>query len=145
MLDDFALVDLFGESTLLMHGDLLCTDDIPYQQFRSKSHTAEWQENVLSKPLWLRLLAARWYRLRSYFHKRKKSQEIMDVNEQTVISLMQKFNTLRLIHGHTHRPAIHHLIINNQPAQRIVLADWKKDSASVLCWSAAGGLTEKLY
>jgi UDP-2,3-diacylglucosamine hydrolase len=138
LLGDFELINLFGHPTLLTHGDLLCTDDIAYQQFRIKSHSTEWQQYVLSKPLWLRMLAARWYRFRSHFHKRNKTQEIMDVNQQSVVELMQEYATMRLIHGHTHRPAVHDFNINNQPAQRFVLADWKKETASVLCWSEDG-------
>ncbi|MEI6705779.1 MAG: UDP-2,3-diacylglucosamine diphosphatase [Methylococcales bacterium] len=122
LLDEYAVIDLYGTPTLITHGDLLCTDDLPYQAFRVKSHTLEWQRNVLSKPLLLRLLAARWYRLRSYFHKRKKSQDIMDVNQDTVAKVMRDYGTLRLIHGHTHRPTLHSFEINGQVAQRFVLA-----------------------
>lgn len=138
LLDDYHVINLFGVQTLLTHGDLLCSDDLAYQAFREKSHTPEWRNHVLSKPLWLRMLAARWYRFRSHFHKRNKTQEIMDVNQQTVIHIMQQYNAERLIHGHTHRPAVHELEINNKSAQRFVLAEWRKDKASVLCWSAAG-------
>lgn len=144
LLDDYTVIDLFGEPTLLMHGDLLCTDDIPYQQFRIRSHGEQWQQQVLSKPLIIRMMAARWYRLRSHFHKRKKAQDIMDVNQQTVIKVMQKHNVLRLIHGHTHRPAIHDLTVNTLPAQRFVLAEWTKTAASVLCWSVEGYRIEAL-
>jgi len=142
LLDDYAVIDLFSTPTLLTHGDLLCTDDVPYQAFRVKSHTPEWQHNVLSKPLLLRLLAARWYRLRSYFHKRKKSNDIMDVNQDTVISVMQKYGTLRLIHGHTHRPNLHQFHINGQAAQRFVLAAWSKNSGEILCWNKQGHQVE---
>jgi UDP-2,3-diacylglucosamine hydrolase len=93
---------------------------------------------VLSKPLLLRVLAARWYRLRSYFHKRKKSQDIMDVNQDTVATVMREYGTLRLIHGHTHRPAMHGFEINEQAAQRFVLAAWTEDSGEVLCWNNDG-------
>jgi len=134
LLDDYAVIDLHGIPTLLTHGDLLCTDDLPYQAFRAKSRTQAWQDNVLSKPLLLRLLAARWYRLRSYFHKRRKSLAIMDVNQDTVISVMREHDCLRLIHGHTHRPAVHHFEINAKPAQRFVLAAWSKDAGDALCW-----------
>ena len=134
-LTDYVVVDLFGTPTLLTHGDLLCTDDIAYQQFRAKSRQPEWQQNVLSKPLLLRLMAARWYRFRSFYHKRKKTQEIMDVNQDTVEKVMQEHRCLRLIHGHTHRPAIHDFVINGQAAQRIVLAAWRKDAGSILCWT----------
>ena len=138
LLDDYVVIDVYGTPTVLTHGDLLCTDDLPYQAFRAKSHTPEWRQAVLSKPLLLRLLAARWYRLRSYFHKRKKSQAIMDVNQGTVTQVMQEHNSLRLIHGHTHRPDIHNFAINDQPAQRFVLAAWSKDAGEVLCWNSKG-------
>ena len=138
LLDDYVVIDLHGTPTLLTHGDLLCTDDLPYQAFRIKSHTPEWQQSVLSKPLLLRLLAARWYRIRSYFHKRKKSQNIMDVNQDTVVKVMKDHNSLRLIHGHTHRPDVHNFEISSQPAQRFVLAAWSKDAGEVLCWNGKG-------
>jgi len=68
----------------------------------------------------------------------------MDVNQQTVEQLMAKYQTMRLIHGHTHRPAVHDLQINGQDAQRFVLAEWKKDSASLLSWSESGYKVESI-
>jgi UDP-2,3-diacylglucosamine hydrolase len=144
MLDEYAVIELDGHRTLLTHGDLLCTDDLPYQAFRQKSHSQEWQQNVLSKPLWLRLLAARWYRLRSYLHKRKKNQDIMDVNQDSVMDAMKKHQCLTLIHGHTHRPATHGFTIDGNTAQRIVLADWKRQGGECLCWNGDTFLREKL-
>ena len=144
LLDEFAVIELSGQPTLLTHGDLLCSDDLAYQAFRLKSRSSEWQQNVLSKPLWLRLLAARWYRLRSYFHKRKKNQDIMDVNQQTVLETLRKFECRTLIHGHTHRPATHIVSIDGHAGQRIVLADWKKHSGECLCWDGAVFLRESL-
>jgi len=144
LLDDYALIYLDGKPVLLTHGDLLCSDDLAYQSFRIKSRTNEWQDNVLSKPLWLRLLAARWYRFRSYFHKRGKTQEIMDVNPQTVIEALQKYGCSTLIHGHTHRPAEHELWFDDHAAQRIVLADWKPGSGEVLCWNGSNFVREAL-
>jgi UDP-2,3-diacylglucosamine hydrolase len=138
LLDDYQIIDLHSTPTLLTHGDLLCTDDLPYQAFRVKSHTPEWQQSVLSKPLLLRLLAARWYRIRSYFHKRNKSLDIMDVNQATVNKVMLDHNCLRLIHGHTHRPHVHEFEISGQPAQRFVLAAWSKDGGGILCWNNSG-------
>jgi len=138
LLDEYSVIDLYDTPTLLTHGDLLCTDDLPYQAFRRQSHSSAWQQNVLSKPLLLRLLYARWYRLRSYFHKRKKSQDIMDVNQETVKQVMQQYQVTQLIHGHTHRPAVHELEIDQKKVQRFVLAEWKKEQASLLCWSDSG-------
>ena len=144
LLDDYVVIDLFGTPTLLTHGDLLCTDDLAYQEFREKSHTDAWKSNVLSKPLLLRLLVARWYRIRSYFHKRKKSTDIMDVNPLTVIEKMSEYNCERLIHGHTHRPAIHDFSIGNISAQRYVLAAWDNSTGSVLSWNNSGYLIESI-
>ena len=144
LVEEYKVIDLYGTPTLLSHGDLLCTDDLPYQTFRLKSHTPEWQQNVLSKPLLLRLLAARWYRLRSYVHKRKKSLDIMDVNQEAVLKVMREHGCLRLIHGHTHRPAVHDFTIDDQVAQRFVLAAWSKNSGEILCWNAQGYHVERL-
>jgi UDP-2,3-diacylglucosamine hydrolase len=144
LLADYAVVDLYGTPTLLMHGDLLCSDDLPYLAFRARSHTSEWRRNVLGKPLWLRLLAARWYRLRSYWHKRKKTVDIMDVNRQTVIDALREHRAWRLIHGHTHRPAVHEIDVDGKTAQRFVLAEWKKHAAGLLCWNAEGYRLETL-
>lgn len=132
LLDDYAVIELENERTLLTHGDLLCSDDLPYQAFRAKSRSPEWQQNVLSKPLWLRLCAARWYRLRSFFHKQKKSNYVMDVNQSTVEKLMQQHQCTRLIHGHTHRPFLHEFKLNDKKAQRFVLSDWTNVGGIVL-------------
>lgn len=133
LLGDYAVIDLFGRPTLVTHGDLLCTDDLAYQAFRVKSRSESWRTDVLQKPLWLRLLAARWYRLRSFWHKRNKSQEIMDVNQQTVQEVMQQFAVQYLIHGHTHRPATHDFMLGHLPAQRWVLAQWTALHIEILC------------
>lgn len=142
LLGDYAVIDLFGARTLITHGDLLCTDDLPYQAFRAKSHTPEWQQNVLAKPLFLRWLVARWYRIRSYFHKRRKTPEIMDVNQNTVINAMRDHHCWRLIHGHTHRPFIHNFELDNRSAQRFVLAAWRNDAGNALCWNHSGHAIE---
>lgn len=132
LLDDYAVIELNGERTLLTHGDLLCSDDIAYQAFRVKSRSLEWQQNVLSKPLLLRLLVARWYRICSFWHKQKKSTDIMDVNQTTVETIMTQHDCTRLIHGHTHRPALHEFMLNGQKVQRFVLSDWNNDGGNVL-------------
>lgn len=142
-LPDYALIDLYGEPTLLMHGDLLCSDDTPYLEFRAKTRTAEWRGRTLGLPLIVRLAAARWYRLRSYWHKSKKSHDIMDVNPDTVRETLAGYRAARLIHGHTHRPAVHDLTVDGRPAQRFVLASWESEG-SVLCWDEKGWQVERL-
>lgn len=144
LLGDFAVIELDGQRILLTHGDLLCSDDKAYQAFRIKSRSRAWQDTVLNKPLWLRLIAARWYRLRSYLHKRGKSYEIMDVNQDTVISAMREYDCRILVHGHTHRPGLHEFSLDGWPAKRYVLADWRPESAGVLCWRNGGFTEEKI-
>lgn len=113
-----------GTPALLMHGDILCTDDIEYQQFRAMVRNTDWQSALLSKPLQEREQIARSLREKSQQATADKEENIMDVNQNAVIETMQRHAVSTLIHGHTHRPAIHRLEINGQPASRIVLGDW---------------------
>ncbi|MDH5611816.1 MAG: UDP-2,3-diacylglucosamine diphosphatase [Gammaproteobacteria bacterium] len=113
-----------GKAALLMHGDTLCTDDVAYQSFRTMVRNKAWQDEILAKSLEERQQLARSFRKQSGQANAKKDYEIMDVNQETVITTMQQHSVNLLIHGHTHRKAIHHFKINNQPAKRIVLGDW---------------------
>jgi UDP-2,3-diacylglucosamine hydrolase len=88
--------------------------------------------------LWLRLLAARWYRLRSFWHKFKQSNDIMDVNPITVKQIMTQYNCSQLIHGHTHREGKHEFMLNGAKATRFVLADWSHRGGSVLSFGELG-------
>jgi len=124
ILDDPSIIDLNGEPTLLMHGDTLCTDDREYQQFRATVHDPEVQRDFLSQSVARRYDIVDHYRNESRERSKQKPQEIMDVNQNAVISTMKQHHVRRLIHGHTHRPAMHSLLIDGQQAQRIVLGDW---------------------
>ena len=124
ILPEQVVIDLYGEPTLIMHGDELCTKDIEYQAFRKKARSWWWPRIVLSLPLSTRRKIASKGRATSKQKQSKLSSEIMDVTSDEVTSYMQKFAVKRLVHGHTHRPAIHELVINSQSAQRIVLGDW---------------------
>jgi UDP-2,3-diacylglucosamine hydrolase len=131
ILPEQVVIDLYGEPTLIMHGDELCTKDIEYQAFRKKARSWWWPRIMLSLPLSMRRKLAEKGRATSKQKQSKLSAEIMDVTPQEVISYMQKFAVKRLVHGHTHRPAIHQLELNGRPAERIVLGDWY-DQGSVL-------------
>lgn len=137
LLDDYAVIDLYGLSALVTHGDLLCTDDLPYQQARVRVRSEAWKLNALSKPLWMRQLYARWYRFKSGLDKSKKTLEIMDANPDAVNETLCRFGVTTLIHGHTHRPTVHRFDLDGQQAQRFVLAEWKTDG-QVLCWPQDG-------
>ncbi|MCK8517334.1 UDP-2,3-diacylglucosamine diphosphatase [Methylonatrum kenyense] len=134
LLDDPTVIELDGEKVLLMHGDLLCTDDVEYQQFRAMVNDPQWQAGFLAKSIDERLAMAKQARDQSASRNSQLAagrEQIMDVNPQAVVETMRKHGVHRLIHGHTHRPDIHHFRIDGKPAIRIVLGDWF-DQGSVL-------------
>lgn len=124
LLDDPTVVDLYGTPTLLMHGDSLCTADVEYQKFRANMRNPQWQQMILQRPLADRQQMARQLREISMAKNQGKAETIMDVTPEEVVNDMETHGVQRLIHGHTHRPAEHHLQANGQPAKRIVLGDW---------------------
>jgi len=124
LLRDPSLIDLGGEKILLMHGDSLCTLDAAYMKLR------RWLRNPLSLfilrhlPLATRHKLARKLRKESRAQTRMKASEIVDVTPAEVEKVMRDKGVRILIHGHTHRPAVHELEIDARPARRIVLGDW---------------------
>jgi UDP-2,3-diacylglucosamine hydrolase len=144
LLRDPHLAELAGVPTLLMHGDLLCTDDVPYQRFRHKVRNPLVQRLFLWKSLARRRAIAADYRRRSGAATALKAEAIMDVNQAEVERRMRRYGAQRLIHGHTHRPADHAFALDGQPASRLVLADWHEDRGEVLVVSDAGIRRETL-
>ncbi|MEA5444552.1 UDP-2,3-diacylglucosamine diphosphatase [Gammaproteobacteria bacterium AB-CW1] len=124
ILPDPTVIDLHGEPVLLMHGDSLCVDDHDYMAFQELVRSEAWQQDFLSKPVAERIEFAKRARAESMARGQEKSMEIMDVNKQAVEEAMKEAGVRRFIHGHTHRPAIHDIEVDGQPAQRIVLGDW---------------------
>lgn len=117
-------IELDGEPTLLMHGDSLCVDDVEYQRFRAMVRDPDWQAEFLAKSIEERKAYAQQARLASSEHGGQTSDAIMDVNDEAVERAMAEHGVRRLIHGHTHRPAVHELTLAGEPARRIVLGDW---------------------
>lgn len=118
------VIDLYGNKTLLLHGDTLCTDDVEYQKFRTMVRNPQWQDELLAKTPQERLELARKFREISKNETAQKDNAIMDVNQDTVVQTMRDNQVLHLIHGHTHRPATHQFDLDDKPAQRVVLPDW---------------------
>ena len=127
-----------GISTVLLHGDTLCSDDIGYQQFRQQVRDPAFIKDFLQRPLAERKAYIENLRARSESEKQIKSALIMDVNQDTVQEAMSNHHCLRLIHGHTHRPNEHNFVLDNEPAQRFVLAAWTKKAGEVLCCNREG-------
>ncbi|QLL11271.1 UDP-2,3-diacylglucosamine diphosphatase [Pseudomonas chlororaphis] len=126
LLKDPSVVDFYGEPVLLMHGDSLCTRDEAYMRMRRylRNPVSLWILRHL--PLRTRHKLARKLRNESRAQTRMKANDIVDVTPDEVPRIMQAFKVRTLVHGHTHRPAIHKLQIGDQAAKRIVLGDWDR-------------------
>ncbi len=132
ILPDPAVVRLHGKPTLLMHGDLLCTDDLAYQQFRAQTRDPDWQRQFLAQPIAARLAFAQQARTASQMHQSGLQQAgtmetITDVAPAAVETTMRRYGIDTLIHGHTHRPAVH----TSAARTRIVLGDWYEQGSQL--------------
>ncbi|MGX5219188.1 UDP-2,3-diacylglucosamine diphosphatase [Pseudomonas segetis] len=126
LLRDPSVVELAGEAVLLMHGDSLCTRDENYMRMRRylRNPLSLWILRHL--PLGTRHKLARKLRNESRAQTRMKASDIVDVTPDEVSRVMAEHGVKTLIHGHTHRPAVHKLLVNSEPARRIVLGDWDR-------------------
>lgn len=125
------VIDLYGRRALLMHGDELCTRDIEYQKFRKKSRGWWWPRLMLMLPLETRQKIAKNGRETSKNNQKQLTADIMDVTQSEVELAMQHHDVDLLIHGHTHRPAVHEFTVLERRMTRIVLGDWY-DQGSIL-------------
>jgi UDP-2,3-diacylglucosamine hydrolase len=142
LLDDGTRVAIHGRQVLLMHGDTLCTDDHAYQRLRRRMRNPLLQFVLRNLPLTMRVWLAAKMRAGSKAHIDKSMANqtiaaIMDVNADAVTQAFVTHHVDLIIHGHTHRPAIHLTQVNQQPATRIVLGDWYTQG-SVLRWDESG-------
>lgn len=133
LLPDECVINVYGTPTLLMHGDTLCTQDIKYLQFRKKSRNWFYKRLVLLKSLAKRRVLAAQLRAVSREHTRTTADYIMDVTQTEVERVMQKHRVLHLIHGHTHREAVHHFQMNELSATRTVLGPWHDQGSVLIC------------
>lgn len=134
LLNDPTLLTLYGKRVLLSHGDALCTDDTAYQAFRQQVRDPAWQKTFLDQPLAARKAQIEALRLRSEQEKSHKTESIMDVNADAVRELIRAYDYPEfLIHGHTHRPALHTLELDGRVCQRWVLGDWYEQGSCLRC------------
>jgi UDP-2,3-diacylglucosamine hydrolase len=143
LLGDFELVELYGERVLLTHGDLLCTDDTRYLKLRAELRDPAWQREFLHKSLAERRQIASDLRQLSATEIAMKPADIMDVNQAAVERAMREHDVALMLHGHTHRPAVHRFPLGERTATRIVLGAWY-ERPSVVRWGAAGFRLEEL-
>jgi UDP-2,3-diacylglucosamine hydrolase len=140
LLPDPLLLDLDGVPTLLMHGDTLCIEDAGYNRFRATVRDPAWQQAFLDRPVAARREEAQRLRAISEHEKKSKSAEIMDVTPSEVLRMLRTHGYPRLVHGHTHRPALHLHPVDGYACERWVLPDWR-DAATGL--RAAGGRLQR--
>jgi UDP-2,3-diacylglucosamine hydrolase len=143
LLGDYERIAPFGEPVLLTHGDLLCSDDTRYLALRAELRSPDWQRDFLAKPLAARRQIANGLRQMSANEIAVKDAYVMDVNQATVERTMRDFEVALLLHGHTHRPAVHRFVLDGRPAARIVLGAWH-GPPSIVRWDRAGFRLETL-
>jgi UDP-2,3-diacylglucosamine hydrolase len=136
-LDEPARIQCYGTLVGLLHGDTFCTEDHAYQAFRAQVRNRAWQQQFLSRPPAERRAMAVAAREASQQHNAQAADFLMDVTPEAIDEFMRRENLSCLIHGHTHRPAIHHWILDNVPRTRIVLGDWY-EQGRILRWDEAG-------
>lgn len=144
LLPQNAVVMLCAKPVLLMHGDTLCTDDHAYQTFRAQTRAPSWRQQFLSQPLAARLAFAAQARTASQKRQQAMKQDdraqfetVTDVSPVAVRETFARYGVNTIIHGHTHRPAIHALDVDGRNCERIVLGDWYAQG-SVLRADASG-------
>jgi UDP-2,3-diacylglucosamine hydrolase len=137
LLPDPLVVTLYGERVLVMHGDALCTDDRAYQRLRATVREADWQRQFLALSAASRRALAGAARGGSQAHLAAVEYAITDVNTDSVALALRNAGTSTLLHGHTHRPAIHAFQVDGRPCTRIVLGDWY-EQGSLLRWDHNG-------
>jgi UDP-2,3-diacylglucosamine hydrolase len=137
LLPDPLTVTLYGEPVLVMHGDALCTDDRAYQRLRATVRDSAWQRQFLALSVVSRRALAGAARAGSQAHTAAIEYAVTDVNADSVAKALRGAGTTTLLHGHTHRPAIHALEVDGRPCTRIVLGDWYHQG-SVLRWDENG-------
>ncbi len=135
LLGDYTVIDLHGTPSLLTHGDLLCVKDVQYQQFRQSVREPVRQQQFLALPLAERRRIATQTRTGTQQSMLDKDDFIMDVDDDEVARVMTAHHVTRLIHGHTHRPAVHSLA--RAPGERVVLGDWYMNNE--VYWASVTG------
>ena len=132
LLDEGTVITIGDQQALLMHGDSLCTLDTAYMQMRQMFRNPAWQQQILSQPIPARLQLAASIRSESQTGQQMKADDIMDVTPDEVVKEMEKAGVNLLIHGHTHRPAVH----KDDVRTRMVLGDWSDEHGWLIRWEA---------
>ena len=129
IIDDMTVIEDEFCKIMVSHGDVFCTDDIEYQNLKKTLRSEQWIETFLSKTIEERIDFANQLRSQSAESSSNKAENIMDVNMAYVNEIIDKNKIDILIHGHTHRPAVHKL---DSGASRAVLGSWENNEGWII-------------
>jgi UDP-2,3-diacylglucosamine hydrolase len=132
LLPEVAAIAIGQQRLLVLHGDSLCTDDLAYQAVRRQFRDPAWQRVFLQRPLAERRAFAERARVASRAHAAGAEASIGDIVPDQAFKLLREHRVSTLVHGHTHRPAIHHDVIDGVPVRRVVTSDWLDDRGEAL-------------
>ena len=125
LLPETWVIEAGGQRIVLLHGDAQCTADVKYMEFRAQVRQPAWQQQFLSMPLAQRKQIIAGLREKSKEGHAEKSYEIMDVTPAAIADVFAQTGTSVMIHGHTHRPALH--VVDGK--RRYVLPDWEPEAS----------------
>ncbi len=128
LLQDPTVIDLYGKRVALLHGDTLCVLDKTYQRFRKKTHHPLFKLVAYALPLCVKRKAAEKMRQKSKQHQSHVADAWMDVCPNEVKKVLHDTQADLMIHGHTHRPAIH------TAENRVVLGSWHQEASILYCF-----------
>ena len=137
LVDEPFVIEIAGQRIVLLHGDTLCTRDVEYQAFRRYARDPGNQRAFLARPIEDRMREAAALRTTSSARSRLKPEDIMDVTPEEVVRVLWECGATWMVHGHTHRPAVHKIETETGPSTRIVLGDWY-EQGTVLVWDKQG-------
>lgn len=134
LLPDPSTVRIHQEPVVLLHGDSLCTDDPEYMAFRAMVRDPQWQRQFLAQTIAERIEQARDARATSTERNQELDQAIMDVTPEAIAQTFSEHQVRWMIHGHTHRPAIHRVSTPIGEGRRFVVGDWFEQGSLLRCW-----------
>lgn len=135
--DEPSVLDIGPTKIVVMHGDLLCTDDHDYLRYRRIVHMRWLQWLFLRTSRTFRAGIANRIRQKSQFRQQSTTTMMSDANPEAADRVLKKHRAQLLIHGHTHRPARH----QQQHGLRYVLPDWRSGSPGSFGWLEQHGET----
>jgi UDP-2,3-diacylglucosamine hydrolase len=137
LIEDPHIIDLYGKSTLLTHGDILTGREIKYRLFRLLLRTPGLLSLFLKLPIGIRLWIAR--QLRQHSKNRQKCSvnkpHLIEPQLHELKKLLDQFTFEQIIYGHVHQATSGVMMVNNKNIDYISLAEWQNSGNTLCCYS----------